>query len=71
MTGLFDKVKKAFKGKEEEPFAPTRLHVQRVEEPAPPVDEAGSRWKEAKKWREEQQDKEPLVNRSKFKRRIQ
>lgn len=62
MVGLFGKVF----GKKEE------VVEERVSRPEPrieqaPVEEAGQRWLEAKRWREDKAMEEPLIKRSEYK----
>ena len=70
--GLRDALKGIFSGKKEDKYE--EYSARRIERP--PIEEkseddgAGSRWKEAKKWREEKAMQEPLVKRNGFKRRI-
>jgi len=70
--GLRDALKGIFGGKKEDKYEV--YSARRIERP--PAEEkvvddgVGSRWKEAKKWREDKQLEEPLIKRSGFKRRI-
>ena len=65
--GIMDKFKNAFGAKKEMPEEPVRRIPVREAEPQVPLeDQAGERWRAAKKWREDREIDTPIMKRRKF-----
>jgi len=65
--GLMDKLKGKFGSKKEDLFeSPHESYVEKRVEEKPPEDEAGTRYMQAKRWREDKEMAKPLIERKRL-----
>ena len=69
MAGIMEKLKGAFGGKKQEPYAEPATRVGRAE-PVVEEDDKGQMWKTAKKWREQKAMEDSMNTREKYKGRF-